>query len=122
MEHILSDKGEELLFDSLTEQSRKDIITLNAFYFMYGIAKEIDGINNGRDFYESVNVYSLKFQRGGVKVIINYLQKLSKNSDLYKTGRRLLVLGGRRELAAISFDNKNKERLISVFDEELFQL
>ena len=61
--YILKPESLKIAIDKLTDFAKKDDITINAFYFLYGYGKLIDNVTNGNELYDyfqkKVNRFSL---------------------------------------------------------------
>ena len=118
--YMLSPESQKIVIDRLTNFSRKDEISINAFYFLYGIGKMLDGIKTGEEFYNYLQQKSNEFLYGDVHTIVDYTEKVKDNESLYELGKRLVSVLAQKEIGAIFYNGRYKEELVEIFNEELF--
>lgn len=118
--YMLSPESQKIVIDRLTNFSRKDEISINAFYFLYGIGKMLDGIKTGEEFYNYLQQKSNEFLYGDVYTIVDYTEKVKDNESLYELGKRLVSVSAQKEIGAIFYNGKYKEELVEIFNKELF--
>lgn len=118
--YMLSPENQKIVIDRLTNFSRKNEISINAFYFLYGIGKMLDNIKTGEEFYDYLQQKSGEFLYGDIYTIVDYTEKVKDNEDLYELGKRLVSVSAQKEIGAIFYNGKYKEELIEIFNKELF--
>lgn len=119
--YMLKPESQKIVIDRLTDIAKKDSdITINAFYFMYGIAKAVDGIKTGNEFYDYLQLKSTDFLYDRANKMFEYIRQFDEDSEIFKIGKRLMCSFCDEAVCTIFYNNYYREELVKIFDEELF--
>lgn len=117
--YMLKPESLKIVIDRLPT-SKKNDCTIAAFYFMYGIAKMVDGVKTGDEFYDYLQRKSMEFFYRRRKIALEYMEKIDKKSDLYELGKRLICTFNEVACATICYNNEHRKEVVEIFNKELF--
>ena len=118
--YMLKPESLEVVIDRLTDFAKKDDVTINAFYFLYGIAKLVDNIKSGEEFYDYLQNKSTEFMYDRTNKMLEYMKQLEKGSPIYEIGKRLMCTFCEGSIGTIFYNNHHREEIVKIFNEELF--
>ena len=118
--YMLKPESLKIAIDKLTDFAKKDEITINAFYFLYGYGKLIDGIKDGNELYDYFQKKSTDFLYCDLSNMVNFVENTKECYDLYELGKRLVASMRWKEIGTIFYNNYHKDELVKIFNEELF--
>ena len=118
--YMLKPESQKIVINRLTDMAKKDETTVHAFYFLYGIGKLLDNVQNGEELYDYFQNKSTEFMYMKQDKFIEYVKKTESNSDLFGIGKRLATTMSEKEVGAIFYNGNHRDELVKIFNEELF--
>lgn len=118
--YMLKPESLEVVIDRLTDFAKKDDVTINAFYFLYGYGKLLDNVTNGNELYDYFQKKSTDFLYCDLSTMVDFVEQTKGCYDLYEIGKRLVASMRWKEIGSIFYNNYHKDELVKIFNEELF--